>query len=111
MEDCVFCKIVRGELPSTKEYEDDNVLVIRNIDPKADIHLLIIPKKHVATFLDLRSEMNNLVEIIQKVIKNKGIESGYKLVINGGKHQQVPHFHLHLLAGKIGSNKDILNSI
>ena len=101
MEDCVFCKIVKGELPSTKEYEDDNVVVFKNIKPSAEIHLLIVPKKHVATFMDLTNEMDSLVHAAQQVIKDKDIGSGYKLVVNGGKYQEVPHFHLHLLAGKL----------
>jgi histidine triad (HIT) family protein len=100
-EDCVFCKIVKGEIPSTKEYEDKDVLVFRNINPVAETHLLIVPKKHVTTFLELNNEMNNLVRAAQKVIRDKKIESGYKLVVNGGKYQEVPHFHLHLLAGEL----------
>lgn len=98
-------------MPSKKEYEDEDTLVIRNIAPKAEIHLLIIPKKHVNTFLDLGNEMNKLVQAAQKVIKRMGVESGYKMLINGGRYQQVPHFHLHLLAGKLESNKEILEEI
>jgi histidine triad (HIT) family protein len=104
MNDCTFCKIVIGELPSTKEYEDENVLVFKNIYPIAQTHLLIIPKKHVATFMDLKGGMDSLVKAAQKVIKDKNLGSGYKLAINGGKYQQVPHFHLHLLAGKLEDN-------
>ncbi len=111
MEDCVFCKIVKGEIPSTKEYEDENTLVFKNINPVAETHLLVIPKKHIATFLELDDEMDNLVHTTQKVIRDKKIESGYKLVVNGGKYQEIQHFHLHLLAGKLVNNKDILNNI
>jgi len=111
MEDCVFCKIVKGELPSKKEYEDDNVLVFRNIDPIAEIHLVIIPKNHVKTFMDLQGEMNSLVKATQKIIENLGIDSGYKLVVNGGKYQQVSHFHWHLLAGKMADDKYLHNKL
>lgn len=109
MGDCIFCKIVKGELPSTKEFEDENVLVFKNIYPLAETHLLVVPKKHIATFMDLKDEMNDLVHIAQKVIKDKNLGSGYKIVVNGGKYQQVPHFHLHLLAGKLENEDDILN--
>lgn len=101
MEDCIFCKIIKGDLPSTKEYEDNNVLAFKNIKPAAETHILIVPKKHTTTFMDLSDEMDDLVNAARQIIKDKNIESGYKLVINGGKYQQVPHFHLHLLAGKL----------
>lgn len=109
MEDCVFCKIVKGELPSTKEYEDEFVLVFKNINPVADIHLLIVPKSHVATFMDIEGGMESLIKAAQKVIKDKSLGSGYKLVINGGKYQAVPHFHIHLLSGKLEDAEDVLN--
>jgi len=101
MEDCVFCKIIKGELPSTKVFEDEKVVAFENIKPAAEIHTLIVPKKHVATFMDLSDEMNALVHAAQEVIKSKSVDSGYKLIVNGGKYQEVPHFHLHLLAGKL----------
>lgn len=109
MNDCVFCKIVKGELPSTKEYEDDNVLVIKNIEPVAETHLLLMPKVHKETFLDLGAEIINVFNIAQKMVKDKNLVSGYKLVVNGGKYQSIPHFHLHLLAGNLEKEDDILN--
>jgi histidine triad (HIT) family protein len=109
MDDCIFCKIVKGELPSTNEYEDENVLAIKNIEPVAETHLLIIPKAHRETFLDLDQNIGQIFEVAQKIVKNKNLTGGYKLVINGGKYQSVPHFHLHLLAGKLEDDSDILN--
>ncbi|HET7099126.1 MAG TPA: HIT domain-containing protein [Patescibacteria group bacterium] len=109
MDDCLFCKIIRGELPSKKVYEDDSALVFENINPVAEIHVLVVPKKHISTFLDLNSEIDSMVNAAQKVIKDKNISDGYKLIVNGGKYQSVPHFHLHLLAGKLESQDDVLN--
>ncbi|OGM23186.1 hypothetical protein A2961_03580 [Candidatus Woesebacteria bacterium RIFCSPLOWO2_01_FULL_39_21] len=101
MKDCVFCKIVKGELPSTKEYEDKDVLVFQNIKPAAETHLLIVPKKHKSSFMDLSgSDISSMFEVAQKLIKDKKLSDGYKLVFNGGKFQFVPHIHWHLLAGK-----------
>ena len=101
MQDCIFCKIVRGELPSKKVFEDEKTIAFENIKPAAEIHILIVPKKHVGTFMDLNDEMNDLVHAAQEVVKSKKVESAYKLVVNGGGYQEVPHFHLHLLAGKL----------
>jgi histidine triad (HIT) family protein len=101
VENCIFCKIVKGELPSTKVYEDENVLAFENIKPAAETHILIIPKKHIITFMDLDGEMESLVKASQKVVSDKQLGSGYKLVVNGGKYQTIPHFHLHLLAGEL----------
>lgn len=101
MQDCIFCKIVKGELPSTKEYEDKEVLAFKNINPVAETHLLIVPKKHIGTFMDLNGELEGLVLAAKKIINDKKIGSGYKLVINGGKYQEIQHFHLHLLAGRL----------
>jgi histidine triad (HIT) family protein len=109
---CVFCKIVSGEINSSKVYEDDFCIVFKNIEPVAEIHLLICPKQHVPSLLDVDSsfEFNRLVDTAQKVIKDLKIESGYKLVLNGGKYLSVPHLHWHLLAGKLEDSDDILNN-
>ncbi|HKC04295.1 MAG TPA: HIT domain-containing protein [Patescibacteria group bacterium] len=100
-QDCIFCKIVAGEVPSKKAYEDSDTLAFYDIKPAAETHLVIIPKKHISTFMDLNNESQNLIRTAQIVINEKNIASGYKIVINGGKYQEVPHFHLHLLAGKL----------
>lgn len=109
MDECIFCKIVKGKSPAAVEYETDSVIVIKNINPVSEIHLLVIPKKHVSNFLELDNEtVTDLTKVAQKVIRDKNLGDGYKLVINGGKYQAVPHFHWHLLSGRLEKN-DILN--
>lgn len=112
MEDCIFCKIIKGELPSDKVYEDNDVIAFNNIEPVADTHILICPKKHIQNFLNISSkfDFSKIVYVIQKLINDKNIQDGYKLVINGGKYQSVPHLHWHLLAGNLEKNDDILNN-
>ncbi|MBL7036285.1 HIT domain-containing protein [Candidatus Microgenomates bacterium] len=111
MKDCIFCKIVEGVNPAKKVYEDDDVLVFENINPVAEIHLLVCPKKHIESFLkiDESFSLTPMVEATQKIISEKNIQEGYKLVFNGGKYQTVPHLHWHLLAGKLEDNEDVLN--
>ncbi|OGM26118.1 hypothetical protein A3D00_01755 [Candidatus Woesebacteria bacterium RIFCSPHIGHO2_02_FULL_38_9] len=108
MEGCVFCKIVRGELPSRKEYENDDVIAFRNIKPAASIHLLIIPKKHIFTFHEMSQKDGKvfleMMKAAQRLIQKMKLEEGYKLIINGGEYQFVPHLHWHLLAGEIPEN-------
>ena len=111
MEDCIFCKIIRGEIPSEKVYEDEDVLAFKDINPAAPIHILVIPKKHIESLLKLEEEDYVLVGKIQKVINKLanqlGIEEeGFRVIVNCGKDagQEVMHLHYHLLAGrKLGS--------
>lgn len=112
MKDCVFCKIIKKEIPSEIVFEDSDVIVFKNIEPVADVHVLICPKQHVESFLKINNEFNldNMVKAAQKMIKDLKIESGYKLCINGGKYQSVPHLHWHLLAGNLEKNDDIINN-
>lgn len=110
MEDCVFCKIIKNELPRSLEYEDDRVVVFKSIQPVAETHLLIVPKNHISNFMGLDSEMNDLVKAAQEIIKSKKLEEGYKIIVNGGKYQEVQHIHIHLLAGKLEQEDDILNN-
>jgi histidine triad (HIT) family protein len=107
MSDCIFCKIVRGEIPSAKVYEDDHVLAFDDIHPMAPVHVVIIPKKHFATLMEVDTEkdniMNTLVAAVQKVAKIKQIDaSGFRTVVNcnaeGG--QVVFHLHVHVLGGR-----------
>lgn len=100
---------MKGEAPSKKVYEDDESVVVENIYPVAETHLLVIPKKHIATFMDLESDMDYLVKVVQKVITKLGIKNGYKLGINGGKYQSIGHFHIHILAGKLENEDDVFN--
>ena len=110
MEDCIFCKIIKGEIPSEKVYEDEDILAFKDINPAAPIHILVIPKKHVKSLLELEDEDYELVGKIQKVINKLAhqlnIEEGYRVIVNCGKDagQEVMHLHYHLLAGrKLGS--------
>ena len=107
---CVFCKIVKKEIPSSVVFEDDNVIVFKNIQPVAEHHYLVCPKKHVSNLLEVGSEILDMTIAFQHVVKTMKLESGYKLVINGGKYQSVPHLHMHLLSGKLEDQDDIINN-
>ncbi len=107
MSDCVFCKIVRGEIPCARVYEDDSVLAFDDIHPMAPVHVVIIPKNHISTLMDVdvnqSAIMNNLTAAAQKVARMKGIDqSGFRTAINcnaeGG--QIVFHLHAHVLGGR-----------
>lgn len=105
--DCLFCKIIKGEIPSKKVYEDEKILVFEDINPIAPVHLLVIPKKHIASLNDL--ETNN-IEYISEIFKKIPIisekmgikEKGYRVVSNVGKDggQTVEHIHFHILGGR-----------
>jgi histidine triad (HIT) family protein len=104
--DCLFCKIVEGTIPSKKVYENESVLVFHDIRPAAPVHVLVIPKKHIATMNDAEGEDFELIgemhRAAQHVVRELGIaESGYRLVNNCGKDggQEVFHLHYHLLGG------------
>jgi histidine triad (HIT) family protein len=105
--DCIFCKIVAGAIPSNKIYEDENVLAFHDIQPLAQVHVLVIPKKHIATMNEAGSEDWSLIGEIhraaQQIARELGIaESGYRLINNCGKEggQVVYHIHYHLLGGE-----------
>lgn len=106
MEDCLFCKIVNGEIPSDKVYEDEYVCAFNDIDKKAPVHILIIPKEHVSSILELNPDadiINKLIKAAQKIARDKGLDKdGFRLVINTGKDggQTVNHLHIHLLGGR-----------
>ena len=107
MEDCLFCKIVKGEIPSSKVYEDDEILAFKDIHPAAPIHILVIPKKHITSLAYLEKEDEILVGkiygVINKIADEQGFkENGYRVIVNCGKDggQEVMHLHFHLLAGK-----------
>ena len=111
MEDCVFCKIIKRELPSTKVYEDEFCLAFENIEPLAPIHTLVIPKKHVANITEADGEMvQNIFNAINKIVREKGIDkTGFRVVTNCGKDagQTVEHLHFHILGGKILNEKTL----
>ncbi len=106
MKDCLFCKIAAGEIPADKIYEDEQVVVFRDINPKAEVHLLIIPREHLAGLNELESEHDALIahimRLIQPIAIDQGLESGYRTIINTGKDggQEVFHLHIHLLGGR-----------
>ncbi len=100
---CLFCKIVKGEIPCNKVDEDDNFLAFHDINPKAPIHILIIPKQHVEKFQDTTPEMMaKITPFIQQIAKKLDLDKdGYRLIVNNGENggQEVPHLHFHLLGG------------
>lgn len=102
--DCIFCKIVNGEIPSEKVFENENVFAFLDINPKAKVHVLIVPKKHIESIKHLEEPdkilAGELFLAAKKIAKEKNLE-GYKLVINVGREggQLVDHLHLHLLSG------------
>jgi histidine triad (HIT) family protein len=105
--DCIFCKIVAGEIPSTKVYEDEEIIAFRDINPQAPVHIVIIPRQHIASLSDLSQGdsalVGRLVTVANKLAKDEGIsEKGYRVVINCGPEggQLVPHLHLHLVGGR-----------
>lgn len=103
--DCVFCKIVRGELPAEKEYEDDKVIVIRDIHPAAPVHLLVIPKSHEPEniiFLDDQDKdlLWHMFKVGNKMIKNLNLDKkGFIYRFNGGGYQHINHLHLWIVGG------------
>lgn len=110
MKDCVFCKIINGDIQVEFLYKDSNVVVFKSHEPVCPTHLLIVPTKHIENFMNLDDEIMFLKEVAKKMIKDQKIEDGYKLLFNGGKYQSVPHVHLHLLAGNLENEDDILNN-
>ena len=104
--DCLFCKIIAGDIPSTKVYEDETVLAFRDIAPQAPTHILVIPKAHIASVAEINAEnsavVSHIFEVIAKVAQAEGLENGYRVVSNCGDDagQTVQHLHFHILGGK-----------
>ena len=107
MNDCIFCKIIRGELPSSTVYEDEHVLAFRDITPQAPVHVLVVPKAHIASVADLSPEnsvhASKCLEAIAKIAENEGLGGGYRVITNVGADggQTVFHLHFHLLGGRV----------
>ncbi len=106
-EDCLFCKIIAGEIPSDMVYEDDRVVVFKDINPAAPVHDLIVPRKHIATLNDVTDDDGNLIghmlKVAADIAKDKGIaEPGYRTLFNVNAQgcQMVYHLHLHLIGGR-----------
>lgn len=104
--DCLFCKIIAGEIPSSKVYEDDKILAFRDINPMAKVHVLVIPKLHISSADEITSENSEYVahvfEKIPEIAKSLGLEKGYRVITNIGEHgtQSVKHLHFHILGGE-----------
>ncbi len=112
MADCIFCKIIKREIPATILYEDEDMLVFPDIYPKAPVHLLVIPKKHIASLVHASTEDQLLLgKLLQKtatLAKEQGLADGYKTLINTGEGggQEVFHLHLHILGAPNETGKD-----
>ncbi len=105
MENCIFCKIIKKRLLAKVEFEDEQLIVFHDIHPAADLHLLVVPKHHLAGIQELDEKQGRLLgkvyAVINKLVTEKGLaDKNYRVVVNGGKSQIVPHLHFHLLGGK-----------
>ncbi len=106
MSDCLFCKIIAGEIPSAKVYEDGTVYAFRDINPQAPTHILVVPKTHIASCDGVTAENSGVVahifEVIPQIAAAEGLTGGYRVVSNCGADagQTVPHLHFHILGGK-----------
>lgn len=104
--DCLFCKIINGSIPSAKVYENEDVYAFRDINPQAPVHILVVPKAHIASVDEISAENSakiaKVLEAIPVIAKAEGLESGYRIISNVGEHgcQSVKHLHVHILGGK-----------
>lgn len=103
--DCIFCKIIRGEIPSKKFYEDDDVIAFHDIRPLAPVHFMLVPKPHVASLAELTDQhaslMGRLMLLAPKLAKEQGLTDGFRTIINTGRvgGQEVHHLHVHVVGG------------
>ena len=107
MEDCIFCKIIKKEIPSDIVYEDEEIIAFKDINPAAPIHILVIPKKHIPSLVELEKSDEPLIgkiySVINKIAEMQGVkDKGYRVIVNCGEDggQEVKHLHFHILAGK-----------
>ena len=106
MSDCLFCKIIAGDIPSTKVYEDETILAFRDIAPQAPCHVLVVPKVHIEDTNGITAENSAVIahifEVIPQIAKAEGLVNGYRVASNCGPDsgQTVPHLHFHILGGK-----------
>jgi len=111
MENCLFCKIIAGEIPSTKVYEDELVYAFRDINPQAPVHILVIPKKHISSIAAADEatdqELAACLRAVKKIAEAEKLDNGYRVVSNCGPDacQSVPHLHFHILGGATLSEK------
>ena len=112
-QDCLFCRIIQGDIPSTKVYEDDAVFAFRDINPQAPVHILVVPKEHIPCAVAVDGSNSQYVakcfEAIAKIAKAEGLENGYRVINNCGEDggQTVMHLHFHLIGGTKLSEKVI----
>jgi histidine triad (HIT) family protein len=105
-DDCVFCRIVRGEIPSSKVYEDDEILAFRDINPVAQVHFMLIPKEHVASLEHVQDRhqmvLGKMMLLASRLAREQGSTDGFRTVVNTGRigRQDVFHVHMHVLGGK-----------
>lgn len=104
--DCLFCKIINGDIPCSKVYEDETVLAFRDIEPQAPTHILIIPKEHIKSAAEITCENSAVIahifEVAAKIAKDEGLDEGFRIVNNCGDNagQTVKHLHFHLMGGR-----------
>lgn len=109
--DCLFCKIVKGEIPSAKVYEDDTVYAFRDINPQAPVHILVVPKTHIASANEIDQIRSDIIGkiffVIPRIAAAEGLTNGYRVVTNVGEDgcQSVKHLHFHILGGEKLSEK------
>jgi len=106
MTDCIFCKIIAGEIPSQKVYEDENIYAFRDIAPQAPVHILVVPKEHIESAAKLEADTAHMAaqcfEAIAEIATGEGLADGFRVITNAGEAggQTVPHLHFHVLGGK-----------
>ena len=105
MPDCIFCKIVRGEIPSRKVYEDDEVLAFHDINPLTAVHFMLIPKRHIASLADATADdagvLGRMMALTGRLAREQGSTEGYRTIVNTGRigRQDVMHLHVHVIGG------------
>ncbi len=105
MSDCIFCKIARGDIPSKKLYEDDDVIAFHDIHPIAPVHFMVVPKAHIASLAECDSEhealLGRLLTLGARLAKEQGLDAGFRTMINTGKGggQEIFHLHIHIFGG------------
>ena len=105
MSDCLFCRIAAGEIPAERVYEDDQVVAFKDIHPKATVHLLVVPRRHLASLEDLTAEHDGLaghmLRTMAQLAREQGLGGGFRTIINTGRGagQEIFHLHMHLLGG------------
>ena len=105
MDDCIFCKIIKKELPSKTVFESEDIIAFYDINPASDIHILITPKEHISSMSGIDESKGgllvNMYKVAQKLVIDNNLQDGaYRVLVNGGKAQLVPHLHFHFLGGQ-----------